>query len=76
MKVHKIQKTLLKGLGPVIKVLDTLLKPDNEFDKNKAAKDLLDGVAMLASANTDISLHRKACINVTVLDIGINHSRR
>lgn len=29
---------------------------------NKAAKELLDGVAMLASANTEISLHRKACI--------------
>ncbi|XP_062599499.1 uncharacterized protein LOC134261024 [Saccostrea cucullata] len=62
VKVHKIQKTLLKGLGPVIKVVDSLLKPNNDFDKNKAAKDLLDGVAMLASANTEISLHRKACI--------------
>ena len=62
VKVHKIQKTLLKGLGPVIKVVDSLLKPNNEFDKNKAAKDLLDGVALLASSNTELSLHRKACI--------------
>lgn len=62
VKVHKIQKTLLKGLGPVIKVVDSLLKPNNEFDKNKAAKDLLDSVALLASSNTELSLHRKACI--------------
>ena len=53
VKLHKIQKTLLKGLGPVVKVLDNLLKSDGEFNKNNAAKDLLDGVAMLASANTE-----------------------
>lgn len=47
VKVHKIQKTLLKS--PVIKVVDRLLKPNNEFDKNKVAIDLLDGVALLAS---------------------------
>lgn len=47
VKVHKIQKTLLKS--PVIKVVDRLLKPNNEFDKNKVAIDidLLDGVSLL-----------------------------
>lgn len=35
VKVHKMQKTLLKGLGPMIKVVDSLLKPYHEFEKSK-----------------------------------------
>jgi hypothetical protein len=65
VKVHKIKKTLLKGLDPDVKGLDNLLKSDGEFNKNNAAKDLLDGVVMSASANTEQSLNRKACIKTT-----------
>ena len=62
VKMHKIQKTMLKGLGPVVKTVDKLLKPNSDVDTKEIAKELLDAIAMLASANAELSLHRKACI--------------
>jgi len=63
VKLHSIQKGLLKGIIPIISVIDKFLGHDFQVtDKNKLLKDLLDGVALLASTNVNLSLYRKSNI--------------
>jgi hypothetical protein len=62
-KLHSIQKSLLKGLTPIINVVNEMLEnPDDNGKsqhKQEAIVTLLDGVAMLASTSHGLSMYRR-----------------
>ncbi|XP_046574199.1 uncharacterized protein LOC124282290 [Haliotis rubra] len=61
IRAQKVQNSICKGLVPIVKVVDTLCNKET-FDVSSLVTQLVDGIALIASANLDLSLKRRDAI--------------
>ena len=62
IKLPKVQKSLVKGATVVVSVVNNLVTTPGMPSKNEVVNNLMDGVLLLANANTELNVRRREAL--------------